>query len=238
MGSFPLTVDVLARKTSSMGSNLSVLRAGYDHGQDVLLEISLQAITVTSSECHQVIMSHSLKRISYATCDPASCLFSFMSRSTSSPPHIQQCHTFRLRTPCQAEELNTIVGTAFRAAYALQCVEEHAGPGWRTQHKIIRTSRSAEDLLHKEEKKTDRRSLILSSLHTEQERRKSLISPEYSQVFDMEEQGNLESLAQDSGISSTSNSTSSYSLKSKTGSKTEEVEDLSQASWFQAEIQR
>ena len=117
-------------------------------------------------------------------------------------------------------------------------MEEHAGPGWRTQHKIIRTSRSAEDLLHKEEKKTDRRSLILSSLHTEQERRKSLISPEYSQVFDMEEQGNLESLAQDSGISSTSNSTSSYSLKSKTGSKTEEVEDLSQASWFQAEIQR
>ena len=109
-------------------------------------------------------------------------------------------------------------------------MEEHAGPGWRTQHKIIRTSRSAEDLLHKEEKKTDRRSLILS--------RKSLISPEYSQVFDMEEQGNLESLAQDSGISSTSNSTSSYSLKSKTGSKTEEVEDLSQASWFQAEIQR
>ena len=54
----------------------------------------------------------------------------------------------------------------------------------------------------------------------------------------MKDQGNLDSLAQDSGISSTSNSTSSYSLKSKNGSKTEDVEDLSQATWFQAEIQR
>ena len=101
VGSFPLSVDVLARKTSSMGSNLPVLRAGYDHGKDVLLEILLQVITVSSTECHQVIMSHPLKRISYATCDLASCLFSFMSRFTSSPPHIQQCHTFRLRTPAR-----------------------------------------------------------------------------------------------------------------------------------------
>ena len=121
-----------------------------------------------------------------------------------------------------------------------------AGGGWRTDQKIIRTSRSAEDLLHHAENSTDRvtarRSLILTSHppHNQagQDRRKSLIFPEYSQVFDMEDQGNLDSLAQDSGISSTSNSTSSYSLKSKNGSKTEEVEDLSQATWFQAEIQR
>ena len=121
-----------------------------------------------------------------------------------------------------------------------------AGGGWRTDQKIIRTSRSAEDLLHHAENSTDRvtarRSLILTSHppHNQagQDRRKSLIFPEYSQVFDMEDQVNLDSLAQDSGISSTSNSTSSYSLKSKNGSKTEDVEDLSQATWFQAEIQR
>ena len=101
VGSFPLSVDVLARKTSSMGSNLPVLRAGYDHGKNVLLEISLQAITISSTECHQVIMSHPLKRISYGTCDLVSCLFSLMLWFTSSPPHIQQCHIFRLRTPCQ-----------------------------------------------------------------------------------------------------------------------------------------
>merc|ERR1719481_1063234 len=79
VGTFPLSVDVVSRKTSSIRSNLSVLRAGYEDGKDVLLEISLQSITVTSTECQEVIMSHPLKRISYATCDPASCLFSFMS---------------------------------------------------------------------------------------------------------------------------------------------------------------
>ena len=99
VGSFPLSVDVLARKTSSMGSNLPVLRAGYDHGKNVLLEISLQAITISSTECHQVIMSHPLKRISYGTCDLVSYLFSLMLWLTNSPPHIQLCHIFRLRTP-------------------------------------------------------------------------------------------------------------------------------------------
>ena len=73
---------------------------------------------VTSVSNSLVIMSHPLKRISYATCDPASCLFSFMSRHPYHPPHLQQCHTFRLKTPHQAEELNTILGTAFRMAYA------------------------------------------------------------------------------------------------------------------------
>ena len=248
-------MDVVSRKTSSIRSNLSVLRAGYEDGKDVLLEISLQSITVTSTECQEVIMSHPLKRISYATCDPASCLFSFMSLSPNSPPHIQQCHTFRLRTPCQAEELNTIVGTAFRAAYTLQCVQEQTGPARKTGQKIIRSSQSAEDLLSTAEQTKDRvtarRSLVITHhpLHNIEnkehdgminglDRRKSLTFPEYSQVFDMEEQGNLDSLAQDSGISSTSESTSSYSMKYKNAGKSEEVEDLSKAPWYQAEIQR
>ena len=41
-----------------------------------------------------------------------------MARHPASEHHIQQCHTFRLNTPHQAEELNTILGTAFRMAYA------------------------------------------------------------------------------------------------------------------------
>jgi hypothetical protein len=41
-------------------------------------------------------------------------------RSPTSPLHLQHCHTFRLCTPCQAQELITIVRTAFWAAYALQ----------------------------------------------------------------------------------------------------------------------
>ena len=66
-----------------------------------------------------------------------------------------------------------------------------AGGGWRTDQKIIRTSRSAEDFLHHAEKSTDRvtarRSLILTSHppHNQagQDRRKSLIFPEYSQLI-------------------------------------------------------
>merc|ERR1712106_830842 len=70
------------------------------------------------------------------------------------------------------------------------------------------------------------------------DRRKTVAFPEYSQVFDMEEQGNLESMAQDSGISSTSNSTNSYSDTYQQLSKTDDCEDLSQAPWYQAEMQR
>ena len=82
------------------------------------MSISLQRVTVTCLTSSKVQMSHPLKRISYATCDPASCLFSFMARHPASEHHLQQCHTFRLDTPHQAEELNTILGTAFRMAYA------------------------------------------------------------------------------------------------------------------------
>ena len=82
------------------------------------MSISLERVTVRSLASTKVEMRHPLKRISYATCDPASCLFSFMAREPGSDHHLQQCHTFRLDTPHQAEELNTILGTAFRMAYA------------------------------------------------------------------------------------------------------------------------
>lgn len=72
-----------------------MLQAGYNHGEDVVVAVSLAKVSVTSSVSRAVIMSHPLKRISYATCDPASCLFSFMSRQPSSQYNIQQCHTFR-----------------------------------------------------------------------------------------------------------------------------------------------
>ena len=70
-------------------------QAGYNHGEDVSVAVSLARLMVTSVSSSLVIMSHPLKRISYATCDPASCLFSFMSRHHNSQYNIQQCHTFR-----------------------------------------------------------------------------------------------------------------------------------------------
>ena len=64
----------------------------------------------------------------------------------------------------------------------------------------------------------------------------SPITPEYSQVFNMEDQEKVDSLAQDSGIGSTSDSNSSYSMRNKYHDM--DSEDLSRASWFQGEMQR
>lgn len=61
------------------------------------LTISLSGVLVTAA--HATVMEHGLKRISYATCDPTSCLFSFLARDPTSPLRLQHCHTFRLPSP-------------------------------------------------------------------------------------------------------------------------------------------
>ena len=196
IGSFSVPVDVLTRKSSSILDNLSVLTAGYNHGRDILLDISLTGISVTSSPHQAVIMTHPLKMISYATCHPASCLFSFMARHPTSPLHLQQCHTFRLRTPCQAEELNAIVGTAFRAAYALQ-IQREGQEVRRVGEQRMRISRSAEDLLCSSDENSQRSlTSTTSAMSLVQTDASTVTLPEYSEVFDMANlQGNLESMA-------------------------------------------
>ena len=134
----------------------------------------------------------------------------------------------------------------------------------RAGEQLMMTARSAEDLpssSHQTSHGRARRSLVStisskSLVQTDESSRHSVsvtgrincldrrqtaspvTLPEYSQVFDMEDQGNMDSMPQDSGISSTSDSTNSYSgryehLAIKTGS-----EDLSQAPWYQAEMQK
>ena len=241
--SFPLCVDVVGRRSWSLGDNLGELVSDKEEEvKEVMLEISLSGITVTEQQ--EVIMAHSLKRISYATCDPANCLFSFMSRSPQQPPHQQQCHTFRLRTPCQAEELNTVVGEAFRTAYTMQVVrEQEAG-----ERKMI-SSQSADNLLSLSVKKRQSSSRSLDTMSTmslagsslmqtmsmsSQDRLKNTCSvtlPEYSQVFDTEKQENLDSMAQDSGISSTTDSSHSYS-------RVTTDDCLHDSPWYSPDIQR
>lgn len=65
-------------------------------------------------------MAHALKRISYATCDPDQLLFNFLARQPHAHFSFQYCHSFLTRDSKQAEELNAIVGNAFRMAYAAQ----------------------------------------------------------------------------------------------------------------------
>jgi hypothetical protein len=49
----------------------------------------------------------------------------FLAREAQSPLHLQHCHVFRTSTPEQSEDLNTLIGNAFRAAYATQIQGEH-----------------------------------------------------------------------------------------------------------------
>jgi hypothetical protein len=51
-------------------------------------------------------MAHALKRISYATCDPDSCQFSFLAREPKETTNTQYCHAFFTNTP---EEVCTSV---------------------------------------------------------------------------------------------------------------------------------
>ena len=159
-------MELMLRKSSSIKNNLDALKAGYNNGKEAFLDISLEGITVTTSQHQKVIMSHPLRNISYATCDPASCLFSFMARESSSPPPLQQCHSFRLRTPCQAEELNSLVGAAFRAAYALQMQKDGATKRRVVEQQKMKTSCSTGDLLSSTEDFSDRKSLFRRSLNT------------------------------------------------------------------------
>ncbi|KAL8623749.1 hypothetical protein ACOMHN_040095 [Nucella lapillus] len=84
----------------------------------VVLVISLDGIKVCSEEGQSVYMFHELKRISYATCDPDHCQFSFLARERQM--NVLYCHTFLTQSPEQAEELNLIIGNAFKMAYAQQ----------------------------------------------------------------------------------------------------------------------
>ena len=137
----------------------------------------------------------------------------------------------------------------------------------RVGEQQMMTSRSAEDLLSSshltsDRKAASRRSLALTTsakslVQTDEDSRQSVCVtgrincmdrrqtvspvtlPEYSQVFDMEDQGNMDSKAQDSGISSTSDSTNSYSSRYKKLSlNKEDNEDLSTAPWYQAAMKR
>ena len=49
----------------------------------------------------EVHSHHSLRRVSYATCEPAARLMAFLAREPKSPLHLQQCHVFRAESPDQ-----------------------------------------------------------------------------------------------------------------------------------------
>ncbi|XP_043267793.1 tensin-4-like isoform X4 [Venturia canescens] len=119
MGSFPVASPDIASRAESVRSQLENLRYS-DRSTAVLLIVSLAGIKVCSPDGKCVQMAHALRRISYATCEPQHAQFSFLAREPRAHFTIQYCHSFITESPEQAEELNTIVGNAFRMAYVAQ----------------------------------------------------------------------------------------------------------------------
>ncbi|XP_046671739.1 uncharacterized protein LOC124361803 isoform X1 [Homalodisca vitripennis] len=119
MGSIPVAGSDQTKRADFVRAQLERLR-GCSRSKPVLLVISLTGIKVCSPDGKSVYMAHALRRISYATCDPTHCQFSFLAREPKGHFSLQYCHSFVTKTAEQAEELNSIVGNAFRMAYAAQ----------------------------------------------------------------------------------------------------------------------
>ncbi|XP_029344896.1 uncharacterized protein LOC100163483 [Acyrthosiphon pisum] len=88
--------------------------------KEVSLLITVSGIKVCSPDGKEVLMAHGLRRVSYATCDPGCKQFCFLARQPGGHINKQYCHLFVTKTAEQAEGLNSIVGNAFRMAYAAQ----------------------------------------------------------------------------------------------------------------------
>lgn len=124
--SFPVIGENGDERVDYMKRILAELRESNniaDKARPVLLMISLSGIKVCSIDGESVYMAHALKRISYATCRPEHCLFSFLAREPKANGLLQYCHTFVTKTPEEATALNSIVAQAFAIAYANKQVD-------------------------------------------------------------------------------------------------------------------
>ncbi|XP_052760662.1 uncharacterized protein LOC128203321 isoform X1 [Mya arenaria] len=119
IGSFSVSGDSQSSRTEFVQQQLENMH-NVEKSKKVVLVISLSGVKVCSSNGESVYMAHSLNRISYAACDPEHRQFSFLAREPKGHIKIQFCHAFITSTPTEAEELNTIIGNAFKMAYAKQ----------------------------------------------------------------------------------------------------------------------
>ncbi|RVE54045.1 hypothetical protein evm_001168, partial [Chilo suppressalis] len=127
LGSFPVGEGENATRVDAVSSHLHLMKES-GRAVPVLVVVALSGVKVCDPEDQSVRMSHALRRISYATCESARALFAFVAREPRSEPALQYCHAFETDTPEQAEELNSLVGDAFRMAFASQL--QPSAPLW------------------------------------------------------------------------------------------------------------
>ncbi|XP_064459267.1 uncharacterized protein LOC135369689 isoform X2 [Ornithodoros turicata] len=86
--------------------------------------VTLSGIKICSTDGKTVLMAHAVRRICWATCNPGHFQFSFLAREPKPRSAQRFCHVFRTQSPRQAEDLSSLVGSAFRMAYARQLQQQ------------------------------------------------------------------------------------------------------------------
>ncbi|XP_061710705.1 EGFR adapter protein-like isoform X3 [Cydia pomonella] len=134
----------------------------------VLIVIVPSGVKICDPEDQSVRMYHALRRISFATCESARSLFAFVARERAAsraepfgehaePAPRHYCHAFRTETPEKAEELNSLVGDAFRMAFASQL--QPSAPLWSAElsgGECVRAPDSLPGLTHHYPRSRDR----------------------------------------------------------------------------------
>ncbi|XP_078696387.1 uncharacterized protein LOC144924729 isoform X2 [Branchiostoma floridae x Branchiostoma belcheri] len=119
IGSFSVTHTNKVARADFVRKQLQAIEQ-VEKTQPVLLVLTLSGVKVCSPDGKTVHMDHSLKRISYCTCYPEERQFAFVARNPGQLFNDQYCHVFITRAQKEAEELNVIIGEAFKVAFSQQ----------------------------------------------------------------------------------------------------------------------
>ncbi|XP_078615127.1 uncharacterized protein LOC144884099 isoform X3 [Branchiostoma floridae x Branchiostoma japonicum] len=119
IGSFSVTHTNKVARADFVRKQLQAIEQ-VEKTQPVLLVLTLSGVRVCSPDGKTAHMDHSLKRISYCTCYPEERQFAFVARNPGQLFNDQYCHVFITRAQKEAEELNVIIGEAFKVAFSQQ----------------------------------------------------------------------------------------------------------------------
>ncbi|XP_053603912.1 uncharacterized protein LOC128671476 isoform X2 [Plodia interpunctella] len=123
LGSFAVEAETRAE---SLSERIQLMKESAD-AAPALVVVSPHGLRVCDPADQSARMTHALRRISYAACDAPHALFAFVARAPHPNPD-RYCYAFQTDTPEQAEELNALVGDAFRMAFASQL--QPSAPLW------------------------------------------------------------------------------------------------------------
>ncbi|CAH8455589.1 unnamed protein product [Schistosoma turkestanicum] len=119
VGSFPVDEQDNACRAQKVQRELESLRC-FTRSKSVIVCVSISGIKISSDDLKIVYMAHALRRISYATCDAAHKQVAFLAREPTGSANMQYCHVFVTGSSFEAEELNRLIGNAFKFAYVRQ----------------------------------------------------------------------------------------------------------------------